>query len=115
MESPLLKLFTLLVCAALLAASPAFAGTEFAGPTCETGCTLIAHLTSKPTVVYSGAEDRTYRICAGDSWIVHVGLDGKSFDMNPQLSDQRLCVNVKGKSITVSGTAGSALTGVVGP
>lgn len=109
------KLSTLVPFMALLVAHTALADTEFAAPSCETGCTLVDHLSNTPHVVYAGAEDRTYRICAGDSWIVHIGLDGKSFDLNPELADHKLCVNVKGKSITVSGTAGSAWIGPVAP
>lgn len=97
--------------------SIASASDNYAGPQCTSGCGAIDYLSSEGRVVYYGDDARTYRICAGSTWDVAIKVDGKTeLKLDPSLHQTRLCTDVRGKSIVVSGSnAATALVGPVAP
>lgn len=107
------------VCAAIavgsaLFSSIAFANDNFAGPSCTSGCGAIDYLSSEGRVVYYGEDARTYRVCAGPTWEIGITVDGQpSLKLDPSLHKERLCTDVRGKSIVVTG--GSSAIAFVGP
>ncbi|MDR6377336.1 hypothetical protein [Paraburkholderia caledonica] len=95
-------------------ASVAVANDIYAGPACSSGCSAMDYLSDEGRVVYYGEDARTYRVCAGSSWDIGISVDGQpAIRLDPSLHHARLCADVRGKSILVTG--GSSAIAVVGP